>query len=160
MAEAEAPTDERTAARRAGEPENWDGKAVNEWMSTPHGRHLMERFLDHCGAGQRLYHFDNDALGAMWRDGLADAGRFWEALLQHHCPDLFLRMINERRSRAVAAQKAIDRKELRRDPKEAPVTKTAIEELADEQAETAAAEERQRKADERAARRKPSRKKD
>lgn len=134
MSETEPPIDDRASARREGEPETWDGKAVTQWMSTPHGRRLMERFLDHCGAGQRLYRFDGDQLGLAWRDGLADAGRFWEALLTHHCPDLYLRMIRERASRIARAQEKVAEKEARREaPKTEPLTVTTIEDLADAQ---------------------------
>lgn len=138
-------------APQRGEPQDWDGKALQEWMSTPHGRRLMERFLDHCGAGQRLYTFDGDQLGLAWRDGLADAGRFFEALLTHHCPDLWLRMIRERRGRIEREQKRIAEKEARREPRPELVTMTAVEQLADDQrAEAEAAEEaRRRRADKR-----------
>jgi hypothetical protein len=147
----EAPIDDRAAERRP-EPESWDGRAVTDWMSTPHGRRLMERFLDHCGAGQRLYRFDADGLGMAWRDGMADAGRFWESLLMHHCPDLFLRMIKERRSRLEKQQNDVARKEARRDPTAAPpLVRTSIEDQADEQAvrlEQEAEADRKRQADE------------
>ena len=136
-----SPNDERAAARREGEPETWDGKAVNELMSTPHGRRLVERFLDHCGAGGGLYRFDGDVLGMAWSDGLADAGRFWESVLLHHCPDLYLRMIDERRARLERDRKAIEKQEARRETPSEPLTVTGIEDLADEQARLAAEEE-------------------
>jgi hypothetical protein len=124
------------------DPQDWDGKAIVALMSLPHGRRLVERFLDHCQLNARLYHFDADGLGMAWRDGLADAGRFWEALLLHHCPDLYLRMVKERRARIDRAREQVARKEDRRDPATAaPLTVTGIEELADEQRLTAEAEE-------------------
>jgi hypothetical protein len=46
--QAEPPIDPRAAARREGEAETWDGKAIHDWISTPHGRRLMERILDDC----------------------------------------------------------------------------------------------------------------
>jgi hypothetical protein len=136
MSEAEtaAPEDERAAARRAGEPENWDGQVLGELMRTSQGRRFVERFLDFTGCGQRIYQGDGDALGAMWRDGLAETGRFWEQLLLHHCPDLYLRMVTERKAGIERALKRTARQEERRNPKEAaPLTVTGVEELADEQ---------------------------
>jgi hypothetical protein len=136
--------DDRPATPRAS-PDTWDGKAITELMSTPHGRRLVERFLDHCGAGARRYQHDGDALGMAWRDGLADAGHFWEALVLHHCPDLYLRMIRERRARLERDRATVKRKEDRRDPAtEPPVTVSAVEELADEQARLAREEEERR----------------
>lgn len=63
----------------------------------PYGRFLP--FLDYCCEGRDLYLNDGDALGIAIRDGLACAGRWWRVMLEEHCPDLFLRMLPERRGR-------------------------------------------------------------
>ena len=59
----------------------------------------MEGVRDYRCGGRGLYLYDGDALGIAMRDGMARAGRWWRAKLREHCPDLFLRMIRERRSR-------------------------------------------------------------
>lgn len=94
-----ADDDDRTAARRAGDTETWDAKALTDLMSTPQGRYWMERLLDLTGARSALYGNDGDALGMAWRDGKAEIGRFVETQLETYCPDLYLRMIRERRAR-------------------------------------------------------------
>lgn len=132
--------DERTAARRAGEPENWDAKVVSELMATPQGRFWMERLLDLCGSRHPLYAHDGDALGMAWRDGRADIGRFLETQLEQFCADLYLRMVRERRARVERALERERREEERRaGPQDGHSGVTAIDELADEQLRAAAA---------------------
>lgn len=134
--------DDRTAARRAGEPESWDGKVLNELMATPQGRFFVERFLEFTGLGRPVYLNDGDALGMAHRDGLGNAGRYWETALLEHCPDLYLRMIRERRTRVERERQRQEREAARRDgPQDGHSGVTSIDELADQQleAETAAA---------------------
>ena len=127
--------DERTAARRAGEPENWDQKVVAELMATPQGRYWMERLLDLCGARHPLYNHDGDALGMAWRDGRADIGRYLETQLEQYCPDLYLRMIRERRARIERERAKQAREDARRSGGgDIHNGVTPVEELADLQA--------------------------
>lgn len=133
--------EERTAARRAGEPENWDAKVLNDLMATPQGRFWMERLLDRCGAGHAVYGHDGDALGMAWRDGRGDIGRYLMSQLESYCPDLYLRMLRDRRTRVERAREKAEREEARRSGEsEAHSGVTAIEELADTQRREAEAE--------------------
>jgi hypothetical protein len=132
--QAEPPIDPRAAARREGEAETWDGKAIRDWISTPHGRRLMERFLDHCQVYARRYHHDGDPYGMAWRDGRADAGNFLQGLMLEHCSDLFLLMMKERGARLERARKQAEREAARRDPATEPVRMTGVEAMADDQA--------------------------
>jgi hypothetical protein len=93
-------SDNRTAARRAGDTETWDEKVLTALMTTPQGRYWMERLLEFCNVGGSAYHWDGDTAAAMKRDGMADVGRYLERELQTYCPDLYVRMIRERRGRA------------------------------------------------------------
>lgn len=134
--------DDRTAARRAGEPENWDQKVVTDLMDTPQGRFWMERLLDLCGAHHPVYAHDGDALGMAFRDGKADIGRYLETQLEEHCPDLMLRMIRERRARFARQQEKLAREQARRDAETtAHSGVTSVEELADQQRAEAEAEQ-------------------
>lgn len=133
--------DDRTAARRAGERENWDSTVVNGIMDTPQGRYWMERLLDRCGAGHAVYGHDGDALGMAWRDGRGDIGRFLTGQLETFCPDLYLRMIRERRARVERARAKAEREETRREGgPEQHSGVTSIEELADAQRHEAEAQ--------------------
>lgn len=122
----------------------WDQRACLALMETPQGRFLMERFLDFCCEGRDLYLNDGDALGMAMRDGMARAGRWWRVMLEEHCPDLFLRMIRERRSRFARAQKALKAREGKGEPDGLTPSGTPIEARADEQVRLAAEEEARR----------------
>lgn len=122
----------------------WDRQTCTALMSTPQGRFLMERFLDFCCEGRDLYLNDGDALGMAMRDGMARAGRWWRVMLEEHCPDLFLRMIRERRGRFARAQAAIKRQEAEGEATELTPSGTPVEAMADEQARLAAEEEKQK----------------
>jgi hypothetical protein len=65
----------------------------------------MERFLDYCCEGRDLYLNDGDARRH------ARAGRWWRVMLEEHCPDLFLRVIGERRGHMARAAAALKEKE-------------------------------------------------
>lgn len=131
------PEDERVAARREGQHEEWDKKVLEEIMASAHGRYWMERLLDRCGTNQELYLNDGDVYAALKRDGRADIGRYLEGQLQDHTPDLFLRMIRERRARIQRVVDKNEREERRRiGPGEVDVEETVavgVEELADQQ---------------------------
>jgi len=131
-----------------------DRQVCEALMSTPQGRHLMERFLDFCCEGRELYLDDGDALGMAKRDGLAKAGRWWRMMLEEHCPDLFLRMIRERRGRFARAQAALKKKEAEAEAESSGLTEsgTPIEARADDQ-KREADKEAERKAE--AERRRP-----
>ena len=108
--------DDRTAARRAGDPETWDAKVLNDLMMTPQGRYWMERLLDKTAT---VGGFGGDgtsiALGLAWRAGGAEVGGYLEGQLQDHCPDLYVRMIRERRERAARAIEKEARAQRRQD---------------------------------------------
>src|ERR1700687_5899430 len=89
----------------------WDGKVLNDLMSTPQGRYFVERHLDFCCEGRDLYLNDGDALGMAMRDGLARAGRKLRIELEEHCPDRLLQMVRERRGRIARAQAELARRE-------------------------------------------------
>lgn len=126
--------DDRTAARRAGDTETWDAEALTSLMSTPQGRYWMERLLDVAGAHFKTYNNDGDALGMAWRDGKAEVGRYIEAQLESYCPDLYLRMVRDRRVRYQQQAKRLEREQLRRDgPSSEFGGITDIEALADKQ---------------------------
>jgi len=131
---------ERAAA--AEKIEGWDAEVCNALMGTPQGRYLLERFFDFCCEGQDLYLFDGDELGMACRDGMARAGRWWRIKFEEHCPDLYLRMIRERRSRMGREKAAIEAREKAREPDELREL-SPIEAMADQQ---------RREADEEAAR--------
>jgi|SRR5579862_794025 len=133
-------TDEdRTAARRAGEPERWDAEVLTSLMSTPQGRFWCERLLEFCGGGRAVYHYDGDALGMAARSGKMEVLDWMETQLQTHCPDLYLRMVRERRERILRAKEKADREEARRAAKERSgfdqegIAVSAVEEMADQQ---------------------------
>ena len=126
--------EDRTAARRAGDPETWDEQVLQGLMQTPQGRFWMERLLDITGLGAPLYYSDGDALGMAWRDGKAEVGRYLETQLHTYCPDLYLRMVRERRSRADRAVKQQLREQSRRDGAEFQHSgMTSIDAMADDQ---------------------------
>lgn len=133
----EDPPPRQTEAERIAE---WDGKVLNDLMSTPQGRYFVERYLEFCCEGRDLYLNDGDALGMAMRDGLARAGRKLRIQFEEHCPDLYLRMIRERRSRIARAQAAIGAREAASSPDAAHSGLTPVEEMADEQARLAAGE--------------------
>lgn len=121
------PRPRQTEAERIAE---WDGKVLNDLMSTPQGRFWVERHLDFCCEGRDLYLNDGDALGMAMRDGLARAGRKLRIELEEHCPDRLLQMVRERRGRLARAQAAIAAREA---VPEEPATLSPIEAMADEQ---------------------------
>jgi hypothetical protein len=123
----------------------WDAEVCNHLMGTPQGRFLMERFLDFCCEGRDLYLNDGDALGMAMRDGMARAGRWWRVMLEAHCPDLYMRMIRERRGRAARAEQLLKAKEAEAQADGLTPSGTPIEAMADEQ-ERQAAEEAARQA--------------
>ena len=136
------PGDEEGAAaeKRAAEADRtaeWDEKVLADLMSTPQGRHWVERFLDYCCEGQELYREDGDALAMAKRDGLAKAGRYVRIQIETYCPDRMLQMIRERRSRMARARAALREASVAEAPADGF---TPIEALADEQLRTAAAE--------------------
>ena len=120
---------------------SWDAEVLNALMQTPQGRFFVERFMDYCGEGQELYLNDGDALGMAKRDGLARAGRWWRIMLEQHCPDRYLQMVRERRSRIARAQAKIKENEAAA-PSETPEMggQPMMEAMADEQARLAAEE--------------------
>lgn len=131
--------DDRTAARRAGDPDTWDEQVLTGIMQTPQGRFWMERLLDLTGARMALYGNDGDALGMAWRDGKAEIGRWLETQLETYCPDLYLRMIRERRTRMERQASKITREQTRRDgPQHSVSGYTAIDDMmAQQEAEAA-----------------------
>jgi hypothetical protein len=140
-------TDETAAPEQAGgenKVAEWDRDVVNNLMGTPQGRFWMERLLDFCGAGRPTYADDGDALGMAKRDGRADIGRFLQGQLEEFCPDLFLRMVRERRGRAARAAAELRKLQGAGEP-DVDLARTPIDELADEQ-ERAAAEAAKRSA--------------
>lgn len=127
---------------------NWDAEVCTNLMSTPQGRFFVDRFLEFCCEGRDLYLNDGDALGMAMRDGLARAGRYLRIQLEEHCPDRFLQMIRERRSRIARAQAAVAAEEAAQAPAEPDDGMTPIERMADEQARLAEEEaERARRAE-------------
>ncbi len=140
-------TDDADNQAEADKVAEWDARAVHDLMGTPQGRYLMERFLDFAQEGRDLYLNDGDALGMAMRDGMARAGRWWRVKLEEHCPDLFLRMVRERRGRFRRAQEALRKQETEVEPDGLTDSGTLAEALADEQARQAREEEaRQAKA--------------
>ena len=139
------PGEEASAAeKRAAEAEKlveWDAKVINDLMSTPQGRHWVDRHLDFCCEGRDLYLNDGDALGMAMRDGLARAGRKLRVEIEAYCPDLYLRMVRERRGRMARAQAAVTKREAAATPAEPQSAAATIEDMADEQLRAAAAEE-------------------
>jgi hypothetical protein len=128
--------DPKTEAERIA---RWDAEVVSNMMSTPQGRFLMERFLDFCSEGQELYRDDGDALGMAKRDGSARAGRWWRIMIEEHCPDRYLQMVRERRSRIARISAELRSAETAREP-ETDDTLSPIEAMADEQRRLAAEE--------------------
>lgn len=122
----------------------WDAEVCHHLMSTPQGRFLMERFLDFCCEGRDLYLNDGDALGMAMRDGMARAGRWWRVMLEEHCPDLFLRMVRERRGRFARAAAALKKQEAEAEADGLTPSGTPIEALADDQERQAAEEQARR----------------
>jgi hypothetical protein len=137
-------TDESGQQIAADRIAEWDAKVCHDLMSTPQGRFLMERFLDYCCEGRDLYLNDGDALGMAMRDGMARAGRWWRVMIEEHCPDLFLRMIRERRSRFARAQARLKAQETEAQDDGLTPSGTPIEAMADEQERKAAEEEARR----------------
>lgn len=125
--------DERTAARRAGDPEVWDEVALTNMMANPQGRNWMATLLDLTGARHGLYGNDGDALGMAWRDGKAEIGRWLETQLLHYCPDRYMQMVRERRQRADRAMRAQEREQARRDEPNPQRGMTLEEMMADQQ---------------------------
>jgi hypothetical protein len=130
--------DDRTAARRAGDTETWDEKTLQALMSTPQGRYWMERLLDLTSPGGG---FGGDgtaiALGLAFDRGKEEIKRYLETQLNDYCPDLYLRMIRERRARFDRQMEKQAREQTRRDGPEAkfgrgPVV-TSVEDMADAQ---------------------------
>ena len=108
--------DDRTAARRAGDPETWDAKVLADLMATPQGRFWMERLLDLTSPGGG---FTGDgaamALGLAFDRGKDEIRRYLETQLNDYCPDLYLRMIRERRARFERQMEKQAREQTRRD---------------------------------------------
>lgn len=111
----------------------WDHEVLTALMNTPQGRYFVDRYLDFCCEGRDLYLNDGDALGMAMRDGLARAGRWWRIQLEEHCPDRYLQMVRERRSRIARAQAALAAEEAARSPQDRHDGMTPIERMADEQ---------------------------
>lgn len=85
--------------------DEWDAAVWKSIMEDSKGRYMVERLLDRLGSRQQRYQFDGDGLGAAWRDGRASAGELIEGELERFCPDLYLKMIRERRARIGRALK-------------------------------------------------------
>ena len=99
-----ANNDERQAAQR----DEWDAEVLRALLSTPQGRHWVERLLDQCSIYGDAYREDGDIYAACKRDGRASIGRLLLDQLGMYCPDLYNRMMRERRTRierALAQQK-------------------------------------------------------
>ena len=148
--EFQPPADDASDAdKRASEADKlaeWDAKVITDLMSTPQGRHWVDRHLDFCCEGRDLYLNDGDALGMAMRDGLARAGRKLRVEIETYCADLYLRMVRERRGRMARAQAAVAKREASARPSEPQSGAATIEELADEQLRAGPAEEAAAKA--------------
>lgn len=100
-------------------------------MATIEGRWWMADLLERCNTYASLYRNDGDALGMAFRDGLADTGRYLLAQIEEHAPDLYARMMRERRTRI---EKARERVEDQRKATVAPESdETPVESALDQQ---------------------------
>jgi hypothetical protein len=116
---------ENNRRREVGQAEKREETTIGVIMATYEGRWWMSDLLERCSLFTALYRGDNDAMGMAWRDGRADIGRFLLAQIDGHTPELYARMMRERRTRLEKQQEKVEevRRKLRTDevlPQETP----------------------------------------
>jgi hypothetical protein len=120
--------------RAAGQEAKWTADTLGAIMSTAEGRWWMAEFLDHCNLFGSTYRHDGDALGAAWRDGKADAGRYVFTQIDEHVPDLYQRMMRERRARLERARAKAEEARKKAEAEIVPANVDPLDRLLDEQA--------------------------
>ena len=101
-------TPEEKQKRQIGQKERWSADTIQTIMATAEGRWWMSELLERCNMFSGTYRHDGDALGMAWRDGTSEIGRFMFAQLDEHTPDLFMKMIRERRNRIERARETAE----------------------------------------------------
>lgn len=123
--------EQRAAAGRAAKRAE---ETIGVVMQTIEGRWWMADLLERCNTFTSLYRNDGDALGMAFRDGRADIGRFLLAQIEEHAPDLYARMMRERRTRIEKArEKAEEQRKAAAAAADAPIDETPAEVMLDEQ---------------------------